>query len=252
MLEYKMVSIIIATYNSEKTLKRALDSVLNQSFQDWECIVVDGASKDGTIDIVKEFVSKDSRFRYVSEPDKGIYDAFNKGWKMAKAEWVMYLGSDDEYLRDGIAQLVYKIDDNDIVYGDVVLKYNNGKEKLQKSKDYNVLEDMVMPCCHQALVMRRNAIAEMDGFDESFKIIADKDLICKSYFAKLKFKQMHIPVAKFYIGGISQSSFDSVFESYRITQKYYSKFYSYMFLWKSLILKFLVLLKHRIEEKYDI
>lgn len=134
MLEYKMVSIIIATYNSEKTLKRALDSVLNQSFQDWECIVVDGASKDGTIDIVKEFVSKDSRFRYVSEPDKGIYDAFNKGWKMAKAEWVMYLGSDDEYLRDGIAQLVYKIDDNDIVYGDVVLKYNNGKEKLQKAK----------------------------------------------------------------------------------------------------------------------
>lgn len=169
-----MVSIIIATYNSEKTLKRALDSVLNQSFQDWECIVVDGASKDGTIDIVKEFVSKDSRFRYVSEPDKGIYDAFNKGWKMAKAEWVMYLGSDDEYLRDGIAQLVYKIDDNDIVYGDVVLKYNNGKEKLQKSKDYNVLKDMVMPCCHQALVMRRNAIAEMGGFDESFKIIAVK------------------------------------------------------------------------------
>ena len=63
MLENKMVSIVIATYNSEKTLMRALNSVLNQSFQDWECIVVDGASKDGTIDIVKEFVSKDSRFR---------------------------------------------------------------------------------------------------------------------------------------------------------------------------------------------
>ena len=92
-----MVSIIIATYNSEKTLRRALDSVLNQTYQDWECIVVDGASKDNTIEIVKEYVSKDTRFRYVSEPDHGIYDAFNKGWKMAKGEWVMYLGSDDRY-----------------------------------------------------------------------------------------------------------------------------------------------------------
>ena len=79
-----MVSIIIATYNSGKTLRRALDSVLNQSYQDWECIVVDGASKDNTIGIVKEYVKKDSRFRYISEPDHGIYDAFNKGWKMAK------------------------------------------------------------------------------------------------------------------------------------------------------------------------
>ena len=79
-----MVSIIVATYNSDKTLRQALDSVLNQSYQDWECIVVDGASKDSTIDIVKEYVSKDSRFRYISEPDNGIYDAFNKGWKMAK------------------------------------------------------------------------------------------------------------------------------------------------------------------------
>ncbi len=71
--------------------KRALDSVLNQSYQDWECIVVDGASKDNTIGIVKEYVSKDARFRYISEPDHGIYDAFNKGWKMAKGQWVMYL-----------------------------------------------------------------------------------------------------------------------------------------------------------------
>lgn len=100
-----MVSIIIATYNSEKTLRRALDSVLNQSYQDWECIVVDGASKDNTIGIVKEYVKKDSRFRYISEPDHGIYDAFNKGWKMAKGEWVMYLGSDDRLTTNGFSEV---------------------------------------------------------------------------------------------------------------------------------------------------
>ena len=117
-----MVSIIIATYNSEKTLRRALDSVLNQSYQDWECIVVDGASKDNTIGIVKEYVSKDARFRYISEPDHGIYDAFNKGWKMAKGEWVMYLGSDDEYTKDGIKVLMENSDGADVVYGNVILR----------------------------------------------------------------------------------------------------------------------------------
>ena len=64
------VSIIIATYNSGKTLNVALDSVLKQEYQDWECIVVDGASKDNTVDIIKMYVEKDKRFRYVSETDK--------------------------------------------------------------------------------------------------------------------------------------------------------------------------------------
>lgn len=75
------VSIVIATYNSKKTLRRALDSVKNQSYQDWECVIVDGASKDGTVEIIKEYKNKDFRFRYISEPDNGIYDAFNKDGK---------------------------------------------------------------------------------------------------------------------------------------------------------------------------
>lgn len=75
------ISIIIATFNAAKTLRKALDSVLNQTYKDWECIIVDGASKDNTISIVKEYVQKDTRFRYISEPDKGIFDAYNKDGK---------------------------------------------------------------------------------------------------------------------------------------------------------------------------
>lgn len=81
-----LVTVIIATYNASATLQKALNSVLNQSFQDWECIIIDGASKDNTIDIVKQYCKKDIRFRYISEPNNGIYDAFNKGWKMARGE----------------------------------------------------------------------------------------------------------------------------------------------------------------------
>ena len=132
-----MVSIIIATYNSEKTLRRALDSVLNQSYQDWECIVVDGASKDNTIGIVKEYVKKDSRFRYISEPDHGIYDAFNKGWKMAKGEWVMYLGSDDRLTQNGFTE-VFEDDypDYDIISGDVFIEKIDGSVKPNISEGY--------------------------------------------------------------------------------------------------------------------
>ena len=79
-----MVSIIIATYNSGKTLRRALDSVLNQSYQDWECIVVDGASKDNTIGIVKEYVSKDARFRYISEPTTAFMMPLTRDGKWRK------------------------------------------------------------------------------------------------------------------------------------------------------------------------
>ena len=132
-----MVSIIIATYNSEKTLRRALDSVLNQTYQDWECIVVDGASKDNTIEIVKEYVSKDTRFRYVSEPDHGIYDAFNKGWKIAKGEWVMYLGSDDRLTQNGFTE-VFEDDypDYDIISGDVFTEKIDGSVKPNISEGY--------------------------------------------------------------------------------------------------------------------
>ena len=78
------LSIIIATFNAAKTLSVALDSVLKQSFQDWECIIVDGASKDETVAIIKEYEPRfEGRMRWVSEPDKGIYDAMNKGLQMA-------------------------------------------------------------------------------------------------------------------------------------------------------------------------
>ena len=73
-----MISIIIATFNSSRTLAKALESVLEQNFNDWECIIVDGKSTDSTLDIIKEFELKDSRFSHVSEKDNGIYDAFNK------------------------------------------------------------------------------------------------------------------------------------------------------------------------------
>ena len=96
---YPLVSVIIATYNAGKYLRRALDSVYSQSYTNVECIVVDGCWKDNTLDIVREYVCKN--IVYISEQDLGIYDALNKGVLIAKGEWIYVLGADDELLPDG-------------------------------------------------------------------------------------------------------------------------------------------------------
>lgn len=218
-----MISIIIATYNSSKTLRIALQSVLEQTYQNWECIVVDGASKDDTIAIVHEFEKKDSRFRHVSEPDKGIYDAYNKGWKMAKGEWVYYLGSDDILFADGLEKLIQTCQDADIVYGDMCYK-RKVKEKYKKSPVTLKLGDMIS---HQSLVMKRELLEKMDGFDESYRICADFDLIQRCILQNVSMQYVDVYVAIFSTEGLTGSKTDNLKEAYLIKRKYHvgSKLY---------------------------
>lgn len=191
------VSVIIATYNSEKTIRVALDSVLNQQYQDWECIVVDGLSKDGTVAIVKEFCEKDSRFRCVSEKDNGIYDAFNKGWKMAKGEWIHYLGSDDYLTDEGFSKLMETEHPNvAIVSGHCYCIKLDGSIKENYSVEYYG--------CHQGKLTRRSAIESCGGFDESFKIMADMDLNFKIRSLDLGVDVVDSFVAYFAMDGASQ------------------------------------------------
>lgn len=192
-----MVSIIIATYNSGKSVRAALESVHNQTFQDWECIVVDGASKDDTLGIVKEYCNKDNRFRYISERDHGIYDAFNKGWKMAKGDWIHYLGSDDRLVKDGMEKVAAYIDEKyAVVTGDVYLIRNDGTKRLFYMNGFIG--------CHQGVIMRRNVLEQMKGFDERYKIIADYDVMIRAINEGYKAKNIRVPLAVFFVGGESQ------------------------------------------------
>ena len=193
------VSIIIATYNSERTIKRALESVMNQTYQNWECLVIDGNSKDKTIEIVNNFVKLDSRFRYISESDNGIYDAFNKGWQKAKGKWIYYLGSDDWLEEDGLRLLMKEEDANAVILsGDTNLIRLDGSIRCLKSGLPNL-------GCHQGMVMLRDVIEQMKGFDEQYHIIADYDLIVRIINVGYKMKLVHVVVANFVIGGTSQA-----------------------------------------------
>lgn len=175
------ISIIVATFNSEKTLRIALDSVKNQSFQDWECIVVDGVSKDNTVQIVKEYEAIDTRFRHISEPDKGIYDAFNKGWKLAKGEWVYYLGSDDQVTENGLADLIaVATPEASVVYGDMYAVFEDGSERYIKAHPSEVMRRH-MVASHQGMITRRSLIKAENGFNTKYKVKADLDLTQRIY-----------------------------------------------------------------------
>lgn len=221
-----MISIIIATYNAEKTLQTALESVINQKFQDWECIVVDGASKDGTVNIVREYERKDSRIRHISEPDKGIYDAFNKGWKLAKGEWIYYLGADDILLPDAMLVL-FDDDESDIKYGDIRFSSFGGKRMRDiRYTDGTLREDKMVS--HQCIVMKRSLIHKLDGFDLRFHICADADLLARAFEMGATARHYKVVVAVFNNdGGASSSSINNLREGLVIDLKHskYSKLY---------------------------
>ena len=101
------ISIITTTYYSEHTLRDTMESILSQTFQDFEYIVIDGASKDGTLDIIREYEPKFAgRMRWISEPDKGIYDAMNKGFAMATGDVIGILNSDDFFTSTDVLEAV--------------------------------------------------------------------------------------------------------------------------------------------------
>lgn len=117
------ISIITATYNSGKTVGDTLKSVLAQTYHDYELLVVDGASKDNTLEVVKKMEPLfEGRMRYISEPDKGIYDAMNKGIRMATGDVIGILNSDDFYTSDdALACIAWTLENEkvDAVYGDI-------------------------------------------------------------------------------------------------------------------------------------
>jgi len=196
------LSILIATYNSGNSLEIALSSIKDLSLSEWECIIIDGQSTDSTLDVIKKFSAADSRFKYVSEKDAGIYDALNKGVKLAKGEWVYVLGSDDEMTPTGLKDLLDHSSGYDVVYGDVYLKSETGDISVFKAKHHNALK-YVMNCSHQAVIVKRDAINALNGFNLNYKIRADFDLLQRAYLAGYKFNKVNTFVAYFRTTGFS-------------------------------------------------
>jgi glycosyltransferase involved in cell wall biosynthesis len=193
-------SIITTTYNSERTLRDTLDSILVQTYKEVECIVVDGASTDGTLDIIREYERKfDGRMRYISEPDNGIYDAMNKGIGMATGDVVGILNSDDFYASDTVLERIAAVmvdAEVDAVCGDV--HFMEGEDKGSCKRYYSskafrrwTMRLGFMPA-HPSFYCRREIYERYGAFDTSYRIAADFENLLRLIFVH-RIRTRYIP-----------------------------------------------------------
>lgn len=201
------ISIITATCNSATPLPATIASVLSQQGVELEYLIIDGASADDTLEVIKQAAAKDARIRWISEPDEGIADAFNKGVAMATGDWIGILGSDDQYLPGtllAVAEAVRKNPDTTVIHGDLVRLDEKGKP-LFVVKPSAVAKTLwhQMPINHPAAFVARKAFDEIGCFDKSLKIAMDYDLILRLYKAGGKFVYVSKPLTMMSYGGAS-------------------------------------------------
>jgi glycosyltransferase len=204
------ISIITITYNSAKTVQRALESVESQTYKDIEHVIVDGASTDGTKELIETYAKQHTNVRWISEKDKGIYDALNKGIRLATGDIIGFLHSDDVfYSPDSIGQIAAAFEDEkvDVVYGD--LQYCKGPKVVRrwKSNDFNprALKYGWMPP-HPTVYVRREVYQQVGEYDEWFHISADYDMMLRIFTAGYKSKYIPEVLVSMETGGASNKN----------------------------------------------
>lgn len=209
MRESIKISIVTVCYNAEKIIENTILSVLGQTYQNIEYILVDGKSEDRTLQIIKKY-SGDRRIRYVSELDEGIYDAMNKGGCMATGDYIQFLNAGDllvnaKVVEEVVAQI--KEENYDIVYGDIVYCFPDGSKSKRvygqfcSSWFYYLLGDCIN---HQAIFARRKCIQE-NGFDTSYKICADREWMIRLKKQHIKYKALRTLICQYSLDDNSAS-----------------------------------------------
>ena len=200
-------SIVVATYNAARNLKRALNTVLAQDFGDWEILVQDGGSTDATLDIVNALAG-DGRVHLVSKPDNGVYDAWNRAVFRARGQWALFLGADD-FLADGtvLGRCAARLQEleQEIVFAYGILALGKDGEVttiIDRSRHdaFNILlQDMGLPF---PATFVRMAFLKTHPFDASFKIAGDYDLVA-AHVSLDNLARLPICISYFELGGLS-------------------------------------------------
>lgn len=203
-------SIITVTYNSKIFLAETIQSVLTQDYIDFEYIFIDGGSNDGTLEIIKVFAADDGRIRWISEPDNGISDAFNKGILSASGDIIGILNSDDTYATGalGAVAAAFAADPAcDVVHGDM-LRFQ-GDTPLFRLKPAPV-DDRIwhdMPINHPATFVSRQVYEQVGLFDTRLKVAMDYDLVLRLYRSGCRFCYLARVLANMRYGGASDERF---------------------------------------------
>lgn len=201
------ISIVTVNYNGGKTLKRTIESILNQTYNDIEYIIVDGKSTDNSVDIIKSyeenFNKKGYEYRWISEKDTGIYNAMNKGIKLATGEIIGILNSDDWYEKDTVnlvAEEFKKDKELEMTYG--ILRYVKNNRFQQIIGDY----DSFGRGQHPTVFLKKEVYEKYGYFNEKYKIAADSDLLLRLKKQNIKCKFIEKILTNFSLEGISTSN----------------------------------------------
>ncbi len=204
------ISIITITYNSAKTVQRALASVQGQTYADIEHIIVDGASTDGTKEVIESYVKLHPNVRWVSEKDEGIYNAINKGIRMATGDVIGFLHSDDVlFAPDSIEHIAaaFASTGADVVYGDLQYCRGNRVVRHWESNAFNTrsLKYGWMPP-HPTVYVRKTVYDQVGEYDEWFRISADYDMMLRIFSAGYKTHYIPEVIVSMEIGGASNKN----------------------------------------------
>ena len=203
-------SIITITYNSERYLEETIKSVLSQDCADFEYIIVDGGSTDGTLEIIQRYAGADERIRWISGPDEGISDAFNKGLALASGEIIGIINSDDTYLPGTLAAVAeaYRFHpDCDVFHGDMLRMQGDRVLFLLKPSDPERTIWRGMPVNHPATFITKRAYEKIGGYDPELKIAMDYDLVLRLHLNGCRFHYLEVTLARMRYGGESDEKF---------------------------------------------
>lgn len=198
-------SIVTVTYNSAETIKRAMESVINQTYPPKEYFIIDGASKDNTIEIAKSMQaqaeSKGIKLVIISEPDNGIYDAMNKGIKMCSGDVIGMINSDDYYETDALIKVngVYTDKGFDLFYADLRMHFADGRSFVKKAKNrkYATSRDWNHPTTFISKAMYENNLYKTENIHD------DYDLILRLKKQGAKVEVLNDVIANFTMNGVS-------------------------------------------------
>ncbi len=215
------VSIITVSYNSVKTIEQTIQSVLRQSYKNIEYIIIDGASTDGTQQVIEKYIGYLEY--YISEEDNGLYYAMNKGIKKATGNIIGIINSDDWYADDSIQNIVQCFElnqDVDLVYGKVVIVNEYDQKKINVPQPLDNIR-WTLPIDHPSVFVKKSIYEKYGVFDTQYRIASDRELLLRFYLNNVRFVYIDKIITYFREGGISTREVKkAVEEDFKISCRY--------------------------------
>lgn len=224
------ITVVTATYNliengRRETFLQAVQSVQDQTHDDIEHLVIDGASTDGTVELLEELTAEGRITRYVSEPDTGIYNAMNRGAELASGGYIIYLNSDDYYhRREGLAEISAAADQGGYGFVCSPVVILDDPPWITKVSRFYARVLLTMPFGHPGMAISKATFQEFGGFDEAFKLASDYDLILRLIMAGVSSRALDEAFVSYRLGGFSDDATFRFDEYKKVMKKNFPQF----------------------------